>query len=195
MTKPQDYSPERLADRAQIQDMMYRWCRAIDRLDLDAVRDVFHPGAIDSHGIYNGEVEGLINWLRDRHQTITFSMHSISNMLIEFAGPDTAIVESYCTATQRYPAEAKAALAQLSGGVEGKPGVGIDVIAICRYVDRFERRKGEWKVAARTVVFDSTMMYEYSPDGPKMGPGWTVGKRRNRDDFVYKARAEVGLRD
>ena len=27
-----DYSPERLADRAQIQDVMYRWCRAIDRL-------------------------------------------------------------------------------------------------------------------------------------------------------------------
>jgi hypothetical protein len=31
-----DYSPARLADRFMIQDLIYRWCRAVDRLDLRA---------------------------------------------------------------------------------------------------------------------------------------------------------------
>ena len=30
MTGTDDYSPERLADRARIQDVMYRWCRAVE---------------------------------------------------------------------------------------------------------------------------------------------------------------------
>jgi len=194
MAKREDYTPERLADRAQIQDCVYQWCRAVDRLDLEAIRGCFHPGAVDNHGPYQGDIEGLINWIRDRHQAITFSMHSVNNMLIEFAGPDAAIAESYCTAMQRYPAEAKEALKQLTAGMAGKPGTGIDMIACCRYVDRFERRNGEWRISERRVVFDSTMMYEFPADGAKMGETWTVGKRRNRADFVFEARAKAGIR-
>jgi hypothetical protein len=194
MPTPRDYSAERLADRAQIQDVMYRWCRAVDRLDYDAIRTVFHADAIDTHGIYNGGIDGLIDWIKGRHKTIPFSMHSISNMLIEFGGPDSAVAETYCFAVQRYPAEGKASLAALAGGAEGKPGVAMDLMACARYVDRFERRGGEWRIQHRTVVYDSTMMYEVSPDAPKMGEGWTVG-RRDKDDHVYRARAEVGVSD
>jgi SnoaL-like domain len=193
MLNPNDYSPERMADRAQIQDVIFRWCRAIDRLDYDAIRAVFHPDATDSHGIYNGGVDGLINWIRSRHQTISFSMHSVSNILIEFASPDTALVESYCFAVQRYPAEGKSSLAQLSGGVEGNATAAMDMMACGRYVDHFERRQGHWRIKRRTVVFDSTMMYQVSEDAPKMDPSWTVGKR-NSEDWIYAARASVGLK-
>ena len=68
---PKDaYSPERVADRLQIQDLIYRWCRSIDRLDFDAMRSVFHPDATDTHGAYDGGVDGLIEWIRERHRTI-----------------------------------------------------------------------------------------------------------------------------
>lgn len=72
------YSIERIADRMQIQDAMYRWCRAVDRVDFDGMRAVFHPDATDTHGICEGGVEGLIDWIRDRHQTVPFSTHQIS---------------------------------------------------------------------------------------------------------------------
>lgn len=48
--------------------------------------------------------------------------------------------------------EAKASLVQLSGGTEGRPGAGIDMTGSSRYVDRFERRDGEWRIAHRTLV-------------------------------------------
>ena len=127
MSVMNQYSVERIADRMAIQDVMYKWCRAIDRLDFDGIRAVFHADAIDSHGAYVGGVEGLIEWIRERHKPIPFSSHQISNMLIEFATPDLALVETYVRTLQRYPAEAKASLAQLSGGQAGKPGVGMDL--------------------------------------------------------------------
>jgi SnoaL-like domain len=192
MLQPDEYSIQRLADRAQIQDVIYRWCRAIDRLDCDAIRSVFHPDATDSHGIYNGGVDGLIEWVRERHRTIPFSMHAVSNIQIEFADLDTALVESYCFAVQRYPAEAAHSLAQLAGGVEGQAGVAMDMMAYGRYVDLFERRDGQWRIQRRTVVFDSTMMYEVSPGAPKLDPSWTIGQR-NRTDWIYASRAALGL--
>lgn len=189
----QDYSPERMVDRAQIQDVMYRWCRAIDRQDFDAIRAVFHSDAIDSHGIYSGGIDGLIDWIRERHRTIPMSMHMIGNMLIEFADLDTAIVETYNMTVQRYPAEASASFAQLAGGVAGSGGGASDLIACCRYVDRFERRNGEWRVAERTVVFDSTMMFPVAAGAPKMSETWTQGKRGNHADFLYQVRAAAGI--
>jgi hypothetical protein len=93
---PNDYSPERIADRMQIQDTMYRWCRSVDRLDFDAMRQVFHPEAVDHHGAFDGGVEGLIDWIGNRHRTIPFSMHAVSNMLIEFAGPTSRWWRATC---------------------------------------------------------------------------------------------------
>lgn len=194
MSKSADFTPERIADRMAIQDTMYRWCRAIDRLDFDGIREVFHPDAIDDHGIYSGGVEGLIDWIQGRHQKIPFSMHSISNMLIEFAGPDTALVETYCLAIQRYPADGKESLAALAGGAKGRSGSATDLFALARYVDKFERRDGDWRIAHRTVVFDSSMMYEAPADGPKMGADWIVGCRGNQEDFVFQKRSELGLK-
>ena len=187
-----DYSSERLADRAQIQDAMYRWCRAVDRLDVEGIRGVFHPDAIDYHGPFVGGVDALIAWLTNRHRGIPFSMHLVSNILIEFAGPDSALVETYIFATLRYSAEGKAALAAFTGGVAGGEGSTTDSFSWARYIDRFERRGGEWRIARRTVAFDSSLMTDVPPDAPAFDPSWAIG-RRDRDDPIYKERAAMGL--
>ena len=57
MSTADDYSPQRIADRLQITDCMYRWCRSVDRLDFKAMSGVFHPGATDNHGIFVGTAE------------------------------------------------------------------------------------------------------------------------------------------
>jgi len=93
---------------------------------------------------------------------------------------------------QRYPADAKASLAQLSGGQAGKPGVGMDLLTASRYVDRFERRNGEWRIARRGVIQDWKQLLEVSEHAPQPNPEWLVG-RRDRQDFVYRERAELGI--
>ncbi|MGE3747892.1 MAG: nuclear transport factor 2 family protein, partial [Sphingomonadaceae bacterium] len=55
-----------------------------------------------------------------------------------------------------------------------------------RYIDRFERRNGEWKIADRLVVLDLTRI---DPAGTPFGdvPGWnfTWGVR-DRTDASYR---------
>ena len=187
-----DYSPERIADRMQIQDCMYRWCRAVDRLDYEGMRASFHPDAVDRHGAFDGNINGLVEWIRARHAAIPFSMHAVSNMLIEFAGPDRALVETYVRTTQRYPAEARQALDQLAGGRAGSGDGAMDLLTCSRYVDRFERRDGEWKIALRTLVADWKQFVDVAAGQPKPPASQEVG-RRNDDDFIYRERRALGI--
>jgi hypothetical protein len=189
-----NYTADRLADRAQIQDTIFRYCRGIDRQDYEAVRATYHPDATDWHGPYKGGIDGLIEWMKERHKSVPFSMHSVTNMLIEFSGPDLAVVETYFTLSQFYPAESKATLAQLSGGKEGKPGAAYHLVMFGRYVDRFERRSGVWRVSKRVGTYDSSMMLEQMPGASVAGEGWSVGLR-SKEDPLYKARLDAGIRD
>ncbi len=186
------YSIERLIDRQIIQDLMYKWCRAIDRLDYDAIREVFHPDAIDHHGPYDGGVDGLVEWVRERHTNIPFSAHQVSNQLVEFADADTALSETYIWVVQRYGTEAGKSLTQITGGQSGGGGMGVDVVAASRYIDRFERREGKWAIAQRNVASGWRQMSDVPDNAPKMMPGWLV-QRRDQDDFVFQERKRLGI--
>ena len=65
-------------------------------------------------------------------------VHTIGNVLIDLRG-DVAAVESQFLAFQ------------LERDAAGAPR---ETLLCGRYVDRFERRGGEWRVAERTVVYD-----------------------------------------
>lgn len=184
------YSPGRIADRLQIQDVLHRWCRAIDRLDYDGIRAVFHPDATDSHGFYSGDIEGLITWIRERHRGIVFSMHQVSNQLIEFATPDVAVSEAYLRTIQRYSSDGATALAQLAHG--SKPAGANDLWTCSRYVDRLERRNGEWRIAKRVLVQDWKVITPVAVDAPQNVPGSVVG-RRDAEDPIFLLRQEWGI--
>ncbi|WP_184477614.1 nuclear transport factor 2 family protein, partial [Rhizorhapis suberifaciens] len=91
---------QRLAEveaRFAITDIVHKFCRAVDRSDLEAIPSLFHEGAVDNHAFYEGDVPGLIEWMRERHRNILNAAHNVSNVLIEFAGAERALVESRVT--------------------------------------------------------------------------------------------------
>ena len=192
MTALDAYSPARIADRMQIQDLIYRWCRAADRLDWQGMLDVFHPGALDSHGPYIGPIEGLIDWIRAR-QPAAVSSHLVGNLLIEFVAEDEALVETYVRTIQQYPPEAKAKLALLTGGEAGGPDTTMDMFTASRYLDRVERRgDGVWRIAQRTLIQDWKQVAEVRFNALQPHPGWVIG-RRDGEDEVERVRAALGL--
>ena len=153
---------------------------------------MFHADAIDNHGAYTGGVDGLIDWIRERHSKIPFSMHKLGNMLIEFSGPDEAIVETYCLAIQRYPSDARESLVALVGEISEGEGA-CDLLIACRYIDRFVRREGAWRIQERTVAFDSTMMIDapasaLSPSAPQ----WETGSRDSHD-VIFRHLRSAGV--
>lgn len=126
-----------LADREAIRDCLYRYCRGIDRGDEATLRSSYWPDATDRHGAYDGPVEGFIAGAMPRLRR-NQRVHQISNILIELHG-DVAAVESSFLALQP------------DRDADGKPS---ETLLAGRYVDRFEKRGSEWRVAARTVVYD-----------------------------------------
>src|SRR5262245_52001246 len=54
---------QRLSDESAVKDVVLRYARAIDRMDLELLRDCYHPGAIDDHGgPFLGTIEEFIPW-------------------------------------------------------------------------------------------------------------------------------------
>lgn len=188
----EQFSPERVVDRLKIHDVMGKWCRAVDRLDKQGMLDCFHPGAIDSHGPYIGPVEGLVDWILQRHKPIHFSSHFVGNQVIEFAADDLALVETYVRTIQQYPPEAKAQLAQFTGGAAGGEGAWMDVFTSSRYLDRFERREGHWRIARRDLIQDWKQLIEVKEKALQPRPDWILG-RRDGNDAMQLARRELGL--
>ncbi|ORL10072.1 nuclear transport factor 2 family protein [Prescottella equi] len=156
-----------LIDKQEITEVLYRYARAVDRKDFDRVADCYFPDAIDNHGGYVGTVAGLIEDMKSRHATIDSSLHYVTNVLIDLDG-DTADVESYCLC---YLRQAPA----VAGGPQSRATVK------CRYVDRFERRDGQWRIADRIVVFDESVTDEIVD---ALSPSW-VRSRRSFEDPVF----------
>jgi hypothetical protein len=144
-----------LLDREAIRDCLHRYCRGIDRVDEACLRSVYWPDATDRHGPYQGTAQGFIDWALDKLKDAPRGVHLLSNILIDVHG-DVAAVESYFHALQ---------------GDRDALGQPRETLLVGRYVDRFERRSGEWRIAQRTVVYDWIRQQPMSaePDAARFG--------------------------
>lgn len=172
-------SVERLADRVAIEEAVKRYARGIDRRDWALMRSAFHPDAAIEQADYKGDVEGLIGFVAPRHGLVEQSMHMLTNCLVEFADDHRALAESYYLAYLRGRSAPDAEL--------------VETRALGRYLDRFERRQGTWRIARRVVVFEQVVASP-APAMREFGPGWAVA-RRDEDDPLYRERTALGLPD
>jgi len=143
-------------DREAIRDVLYRYARGIDRCDVELLRGVYWPDAIDDHMAFVGKPEEFIAWVMSILGTMSVTQHFIGNILIRLEGT-SAQVEAYFDARHRMEAD-------------GKPAR--DFVMAGRYLDRMEKRQNEWRVAHRVVVFDFLREYDDSGDwtNPKNFP-------------------------
>ena len=128
---------ELLADKLECTELVTRLARGIDRCDADIVRACFHSDATDDHGAFKGTADEFVNWVMPVLDTMKRTQHVIGQCLIEAAG-DLAAGESYFVAHHTIAA----------------PDGEVFMIAAGRYLDRFERRDGTWKISHRHAVYD-----------------------------------------
>ncbi|MGV3650196.1 MAG: nuclear transport factor 2 family protein [Devosia sp.] len=140
-----------LKDKAAIFELVNTYTRAIDRHDEAMIASVFHPDAIDNHGDFLGNVDQFIDWVNTGHSQIAEGhMHNVTSHTCEIDG-DVAHAETYVIVVLR-----------LADGEPVRVGGG-------RYLDRIERRNGEWRIALRRVIMD----WRFRADS---GP-WVKGRR------------------
>lgn len=181
----------RLQDRFEIEQALLRYCRGVDRKQWDLVRAAYHPDAYDDHGNYKGNIDGFVQSVIDRHKTIEQSTHAISNVQIEFAGADAALVETYFIVHQRHSPEGGDARNAFVRGRHASAEEAVEVETVGRYVDRFTRRDGTWKIQKRVVVFE-VYRAQAAPAGGGLLKNWVIA-RRDGEDAVEVARREMGI--
>ncbi|WP_157221103.1 nuclear transport factor 2 family protein [Flavisphingomonas formosensis] len=169
-----DQIAEMLAER-DIRNAIMRYVRGVNRKDWALMASVYHADATEDHGPLQGSPADLIAWVQKRHETIEQSMHFIGNCLVEIAG-ETAFAETYCIIVQHERTAARSISSGRDAMVRTVMGV--------RYVDRFERRDGAWKIARRILV---TEWIEEGMGTTDFGPAWTAALR-SKDDAVYRIR-------
>ncbi|MEZ4282173.1 MAG: nuclear transport factor 2 family protein [Myxococcota bacterium] len=127
----------RLLDRQEIEQVIHRYCRGIDRRDLALVRACYHDDATDRHGSFFGSADEYVAWVDGLLARYRFTTHSLNQITIEFGdAPDLAAAESYGLSVHR--------------GDPAKPHQ--NLATAFRYLDRFERRAGAWKIASRVAI-------------------------------------------
>jgi hypothetical protein len=144
--------------RARIEDALRSYCRGIDRLDGSLIEAAFHAGALLID--YGGEpmtIEAFVpRALGSLGRKYVATQHRLSNIAITRDG-DSALVESYVLATHVEVEGAGRRLHTFAG----------------RYIDRFEERDGQWRIAQRTLRNDwssvepmgEPMSGSYAPSG------------------------------
>jgi len=162
-----------LLAEAAVRDLHARYCRAVDRMDFDLLRSCFHPDAVAEYGFFVGGVDAFVAMAKDSLAAYTGTTHFIGNQLVEVDG-DSAWAEHYTQATHHYAADAE--------------GPERDYVTLIRYVDRAERRAGDWRLVRRVLILDSGRTDPVLDIGPK--PRAQRGRRDRTDASYYALRRD-----
>jgi SnoaL-like domain len=137
-----------IEDREAIRDVIAAYAHAIDRRRWAMMERLFHPDAIFGFGPIEGDWRSFVEQARAVIDPCIATQHQLGQTLIAFDGPDAADTETYMTAMHIIPPGYPA-----TGAFPDK-GENYSAVIAGRYVDRFERRSGEWRIARRQGLYD-----------------------------------------
>ena len=194
MTGTRDAALDDLIARRDVYEVLTRYSRALDRADAELMKTVYWPDGTDNHGVFNGNAAEFAEFIvREIQNWFEVTVHGLMNCHMEIAG-DVACTETYLFAYHKVRAD-KALdifgarymqqfdLSKLEPGNQHFYFGG-------RYLDRLERRNGEWKIAVRQVVMDWN---DNHPSGEILDQGMFADLQprgtRGHEDLVFSNRA------
>ena len=151
-----------VVDRHEIWQVMQRYARGLDRVDRALARSCYWEDAIEDHGVFIGVPEDFIDWADQTTLMYENTHHGIMNHYCELDGDD-AHAETY----------------YLFLGVAAQPP---HFMSMGRYVDHFQRRNGEWRIANRVAVIEKNF------DLPDDTIWSQIGKMERRPDETVPSR-------
>ena len=159
----------------QITKVLHLYARGWDRRDEAALKSCFHPDSTHQHGGFDGLSLDFVAGGLKATENVRAMSHLITNITIDIAG-DKAVSESYFLAHHRRP--------QADGNGEE------DMFIKGRYLDRFEKRDGLWKIAHRRGLSDFTRVFAPANTALDGAPAEQLSALKPEDP-LYKMLAEL----
>lgn len=156
-------------DRDEIWRVMQRYGRGLDRLDTELARSCYWDDAIEDHGSYVGRPDDFIEWANGTSLAFESTQHGILNHHCDLQGDD-----AYCETYYIFTSKAAVAPHLMSTG---------------RYVDHFQKRNGEWRIANRVCIIEAQYELHDYVLTRMMPPSYTEDEpcqaSRDRNDISY----------
>jgi hypothetical protein len=157
-----------LLDKQEIHERLTAFSRGMDRFDHASYSSAFWPDATMAAGPFVGTPQECWDWAVPMHEAgQILTHHALLNCTIDIDG-DVAHTETYYLFVARNRDES----VWQAGG---------------RYVDRFERRGGEWRIAMRHNAIEWSCLPPVMPIpfGDVPGIGLNGIGTRSTDDVSY----------
>ena len=161
-----------LADIHEIKQVLYTYCHGVDHSAEDELRSCFHPDATHEHGEYKGKSHDFIPFILEFNKDRRGQTHAITNPIIRIDG-DRAICDCQFSAYNRSTP---------------KDGQINQLFVKGRFIDRFERRNGAWKIIHRLGVHDRESVTDVPEATGAVAGGLRSGAKPN--DPYYEMLAE-----
>lgn len=134
-------------DRAKVRECIERLARGEDRRNADMIKASCWPDSRKDYGVFAGSFQEYLDWVVPGSDAIILTQHVLGQSHIELDG-DTARTETHVLSYHR-----------VNMGEQEQ-----DSVIGGRYLDRLEKRDGEWRIAERTLIYDWFQDYGQSVD-------------------------------
>ena len=148
-----DPAIQQLIDREAIRDLVLCYSRAIDRKDIELLRDLYTDDATDTHGdTFDGPADAFCQFIEASLPHMTYSGHHACNHMIAIDGDD-ANGEVYALAFHVLPDR-------------DNPGSQIEDFMAVRYIDNYRRcADRKWRFSKRVVTYDMQLQRPFTGGG------------------------------
>jgi hypothetical protein len=136
-----------LLDREQIRECITRLARGEDRRNPQMISSSYWPDSTTDYGVFKGTFSDYLAWVVPGSDLIKNTQHVLGQSVIEIEAKD-ARAETHVISYHR-----------VALGEEER-----DTCIGGRYLDRLERRAGEWRISARAMLYDWYQDWGHSID-------------------------------
>ena len=179
------------SDRAAIQKVLGLYCRAIDRLDVELLKSVYHTDGVDDHGAICANAhefaDRIIAMLRE---VCVHTLHTVTHTVIDLQG-DRASAESYYLAIHTVEAGDEA-ISKFFGEsylnaeqAAGRTAQRQEYLCSGRYLDQLARREGAWRILRRKMTNEWGVCRAEQVVKEGVPGAFAVAGSRDRGDPVY----------
>lgn len=132
-----DEELQAMLDREKIRNCVIRLARGEDRRDAELIKASWWPDATYDYGVQSGDFPSYLAWVVPGADAIKNTQHVLGQTHVELAS-DTARAETHVISYHRV---------DMGSGDQ-------DTCIGGRYLDRMEKRGGEWRIAERVMLYD-----------------------------------------
>ena len=187
-----DKANTEFADRAAIENILGLYCRAIDRLDVELLKSLYHSDGTDDHGAFAANAHEFADRIIGMQKELCeYTLHTVTHSVIELQG-DNASCESYYLAIilvsaseqsiGRFFGPAYLHAQRMAATIDRRH----EFLCCGRYLDQFQKRDGVWKIYRRLVTNEWGTCRPENRITEGIPAAFSSPGSRDRQDPVYR---------